>query len=389
MAIESMLVCVYLRGAADALSLVVPHADDRYYALRPTLGIPRPDDRKAKSEDRVIDLDGQFGLHPGLAKLVSLFRANELAIVHAVGSDDQTRSHFEAQDRMEHAGAKDAPAASGWIARALSNRVADGKTNSRASLAAVAIGTAAPESLRGAGVAVLRSASDYRLGPKEDPDFTAALAAMYALEPHGSLPLDAELASAGKEALTTLEKLRAMPARAPADASYPSNAFGDGLREIALLAHADLGVEVACVDYDGWDSHFVQGSLIDGLAKGLGDGLAAFRADLGERFDDVTVVVMSEFGRRAYENTSLGTDHGRAGCMFVMGGKVRGGRVIAEWPGLDADSLEPPGDLRVTLDFRDVLAEIVALRMGGDASRVFPGFSARTRGLFAAPGEVR
>ncbi len=374
-----MLVCVYLRGAADGLSLVIPHADDRYHALRPTLGLARPDDARASTTARALDLDGHFGLHPALGGLLPLYRAKELAIVHAVGSDDQTRSHFEAQDRMEHAGPKDAPIGSGWIARHLRTRPG-GRAGG---LAAVALGTAVPESLRGVPAAALQSASEYRLGPERDDAFADALRALYGGEADPALPFDADLRRAGAEALTTLGKLGALEVDRRVGPAYPEGQLGHGLKEAARLVRADLGVEVACIDFDGWDTHFVASQLIPDLAKELGDALRAFREDLGDAMEHVTVVCMTEFGRRAYENASLGTDHGRAGAMFVLGGGVRGGRVVTEWPGLGEEDLEPPGDLRVTIDYRDVLAELVSSRLGNAAlAEVFPAFAPRPRGIF-------
>ena len=379
-ATRPLLVCVYLRGAADALNLVVPYADDRYYALRPTLAVARPDDPRAAAKDRAIDLDGRFGLHPSLAKLAPLYGAGELAVVHAVGSDDATRSHFEAQDRMEHAGPKDEPAAGGWIARHLDTRPG----RRAAGLTAVAAGTSAPESLRGAPVAVLRSVDEYRLGKTEDAAFERALAALYASRPSdGAPPLDADLRTAGRDALATLGRLRRIPEPSARGAAYPEGPLGDGLREIARLSRADLGVEVACVDHDGWDTHFVEAQLLPDLARTLGDALFAFREDIGDAMDRVVVVCMTEFGRRAYENTSLGTDHGRGGIMFVLGGGVRGRRVITDWPGLAEDRLEPPGDLAVTIDFREILAEIVRARLGNPrVEEVFPKTRLRRWGLF-------
>ncbi|MFO0615678.1 MAG: DUF1501 domain-containing protein [Polyangiaceae bacterium] len=374
MAARPMMVCVFLRGAADGLSLVVPHADPRYYALRPTLAIPRPDDGRAASKARALDLDGQFGFHPSLSGLLPLYRAGELAIVHAVGSDDQTRSHFEAQDRMEHANPRGSDVGGGWLARHLATRPG-GRPSS---LAAVAIGSTVPESLRGAAVSVLESANDYRLG-EDTHAFAMALHALYSAPESAARPYDGALLASGREALDTLDRLRAIPSDA-SGARYPEGQLGRALKEIARLARADLGVEVACCDYDGWDTHFVADQLIPGLASHLGDSLRAFREDLGDAMDRVLVVVMTEFGRRAYENTSLGTDHGRASVMFLMGAGVRGGRVVTDWPGLDDGRLEEPGDLAVTIDYRAVLAEIVRHRLENPrAAEVFPGLDAVER----------
>lgn len=379
------MVCVFLRGAADGLSLVVPYADDRYYDLRPTLAIPRPDDGRAAVTSRALDLDGRFGLHPALSGLLPLYRSGELAIVHAVGSDDQTRSHFEAQDRMEHAHASDRDTGGGWLARHLATRPG-GRASS---LAAIALGATVPESLRGAAVSVLESASDYRLGD-DDARFALALGALYEGAGDPGHPFDGALRGAGREALETLDRLRSVDREKPTGARYPTGQLGHALGEIARLTRADLGVEVATCDDDGWDTHFVSDQLIPGLAKDLGDGLAAFREDLGDAMERVVVVVMTEFGRRAYENTSLGTDHGRASVMFVLGGGVRGGKVVTDWPGLEAARLEEPGDLAVTIDYREILEEIVRVRLGNPrAGDVFPGFDARPRGLFGAIGGSR
>lgn len=372
------IVCVFLRGAADGLSLVVPHTDDRYYELRPTLAIPRPDDRRAEAAARALDLDGHFGLHPALSGLLPLYRAGELAIVHAVGSDDQTRSHFEAQDRMEHANAPQRDSGGGWLARHLATRPG-GRPSS---LSAVALGATVPESLRGAAVSVLESASDYRLG-EDDEGFAQALQALYQGAGDPARPFDGALLQSGREALETLDRLRSVDVAEPSGARYPKGQLGHALREIARLARADLGVEVACCDDDGWDTHFVSSQVLPGLAAELGDALAAFREDLGDALGRVVVVVMTEFGRRAYENTSLGTDHGRASVMFVLGGGVRGGAVVTDWPGLDDARLEAPGDLAVTIDYREILAEIVRDRLGNPrVGEVFPGVDARPRGLF-------
>lgn len=384
MAPRPTIVCVFLRGAADGLSLVVPHADSRYYDLRPTLAIPRPDDARVDAKSRAVDLDGRFGLHPSLAKLAPLYRSGELAIVHAVGSDDQTRSHFEAQDRMEHAHAPGRDTGGGWLARHLRTRPGDRPT----SLAAVAMGAAVPESLRGAAASVLESASDYRLG--DDETFASALRALYGGAPDGALPFDEVLRLAGRDALDTLDHLRAIDAVSTPPLPYPDGQLGASLREIARLVRADLGVEVASCDHDGWDTHFVANQLVPGLAGHLADSIAAFREDLGDAMERVVVVVMTEFGRRAYENTSLGTDHGRGSVLFVLGGGVRGGRVIGDWPGLDEDRLEGPGDLAVTTDYREILAEIVRDRLGNpNGADVFPDLSFVSRGLFDRPSAPR
>ncbi len=362
------LVCVFLRGGADALNLVVPHFEDRYYALRPSLAVPRPD--HADTESRCLPLDERFGLHPRLASWLPAFRSGELAIVHAIGSDDQTRSHFEAQDQMERGESASRALGSGWLARLLR---AQGRAGS---LSAVAMGTRLPESLRAAPAAsVLASLADYALGNSVDAGFEAALGRLYGASRD-------DLGKAGRDALATLKRLRELDRTAPPRDSYPKHSFGRQLADVARLIKADVGVHAASVDLGGWDTHFGQQASFSDQVDQLGKGISAFRQDLGEHLERTTIVVMTEFGRRSYENTTFGTDHGRAGVMFVLGGEVRGGRVITEWPGLAPGDLESPGDLRVTIDYRDVLAELALARLPRTKlAKVFPDYTPKTRGV--------
>lgn len=294
-----------------------------------------------------LDADGFFAFHPELSPLARRFGEGTLAVVHAVGSDDQTRSHFEAQDRMEHGGPSGRAVGSGWLARL--TRALGG---ARGGLAAVALGTSTPEALRGAAsVSVFESAQEHRIGA--DDAYVSVLADLY----RGT---DA-LGAAGRDALATLERLRTLPGT-PSTAGYPEARFGERLAELARLIRARVGVRAACVDLDGWDTHYVQAVGFAGRVRTLAAGLDAFARDLGDEMGRVTIVVMTEFGRRAYENGSLGTDHGRASVMFVLGAGVRGGRVHGRWPGLSERTLEPPGDLAVTTDYRQVLAELVEAR---------------------------
>ncbi len=357
---DAAVVAVFLRGGADGLNLVVPTFEKEYYALRPTLALKK-----------TLPLDERFGLHPSLEPIHGAFKDGRLAIVHAAGSDDDTRSHFEAQDLMERAGHPEQGAAGGWLARHLRT-----KPGSRGAVAAVAIGPTLPESLRGApGACALESIEQVAL-PEASPAFTSALEVLYAAD--GSGP-----GKAGQATFRLLERItRAKEAARPE--SYPDTGFGGALREVARLLKADAGLEAACVDLGGWDTHFGQAAGFEGLAAELAGGLAAFSKDLGARMERTAVVVMTEFGRRSYENATFGTDHGRASVMFALGGPVRGGRVIADWPGLGGDRLEGPGDLAVTIDYRDVLAELVEKALGNPrAADVFPGFTPTLRGLTA------
>lgn len=360
---KNALVVIFLRGGADGLNMVVPIEDDSYYTARPLVGI---------SKKETLPLDGMFALNPQLAPLADLYRDGDLAIVHCAGSEDQTRSHFEAQDSMEHGGT----AGGGWLGRYLRYR----PNAPGGPLAAVAIGSAAPEVLRGApATVVMESFSDFALGERA-PAALSALGRLYASEP-GALGAAARSTLAALGQIAELNEGGYTPENG---ALYPKSQLGDGLCHVARLLKAKVGLEVACLDLGGWDSHFASGTLMNPLMKQLANGMAAFRADLNGAMQSTTLVVMTEFGRRVYENASLGTDHGRASVMFVMGGGVRGGKVYCDWQGLSMDKLEAPGDLPVQNNYRDVLAPILARHSGiEDYSRVFPDYALSPLGLYA------
>lgn len=353
------LVVVFLRGGADGLNLVVPKEERNYYVYRPTLAVRNS-----------LRLDDRFGFHPAFKSLLPLFAEGRLAIAHAAGSDDDTRSHFEAQDLMERAGRPHEGASGGWLARHLRSR-----KGGTAPLSAIALSRTMPESLRGAPSACAMESVEEVALPEAGPGFSRALRILYDAE-------GTDVGRAGRATFGVMERLNgAREAKRTAE-RYPDGDFGRSLGEVARLLKADVGLEVACIDYGGWDTHFVQDAGFAEHVKELSDSLAAFAADLGDRLDRTMVVALTEFGRRAYENGTLGTDHGRASVMFAMGGPVRGGRVITEWPGLGRDALEGPGDLRVTIDYRDVLAELLAKGVGNASlDRVFPGYSPRFRGM--------
>lgn len=363
---EPLLIQVFLRGGADGLNLVVPYGDADYLRFRATLGLARPG-----QSGGCLDLDGFFGLHPAMSALLPLYGDGELAVLHAVGTDDDTRSHFSAQDRLEHAGPAGRDVGSGWMARYLR-----GLPEPPGPLTAVAFGRTMPESLRGAPSAtVLEGLDDLPLG--DEPAFSEAVGLLYAHA--GGL-----LGSAGSQALTSLEKVRALRAQPASEVSYPEGAFGGHLRALARLVHGDVGVRMACVDLAGWDTHFVQPTLFEDLARPLAEGLAALKRDLGTaQWAQTTVVVMSEFGRRIPENGSLGTDHGRGGMALVLGGQVRGGRVLADWPGLAPGGVLDAHDLAVTLDARQILADVLGGTTPAQVEQVFPGLEVTPVGLIA------
>ena len=376
------LVVVFLRGAADTLNIVVPHGEAAYYARRPTIGIPRPDDHQAPARLRAIDLDGFFGLHPSLAPLLPAWQAGHLAPIHACGAPDESRSHFRAMELMERGVDDERGPASGWIGRHLATL----DTGNQSPLRAVGLGQLPQRSLSGAvPVSALRSIADFHLGgnPAAVAQMQAALTSLYA----GGEALSV----IGQETmgiLGTLEALDPLGYSPAHEARYPNSDFGMGLRQVAMLVKAAVGLEVAAIDVGGWDTHFAQGASegqMANLLADLGQGLAAFHADLFDYADQLTVVTMSEFGRRVQENGSLGTDHGHGSLMLLMGGNVAGGRVGGQWPGLATEQLVGPGDLAVTTDYRDVLAEVCLKRLNNPAvGEIFPGYAATARGFVTA-----
>ena len=369
---ENILVTVFLRGGADGLNIVVPYAEDDYHKARPSLHLFAPNDRSGGG-DRCLDLDGFFGLHPALRGFHSLFQEKQLAVVHAVGSADQTRSHFSAMSAMERGQNNSAGIeSSGWLARYLSATPERGNSPLRA----VAIGPMMPDSLRGAQASAIEKIGDFELAQTSNA-FRDALAQAYG-------PSKDRLQAAGHETLQVLSKIRAIKNSAVRgnNAGYPNSEFGEALRQIAQLIRTDIGLELACVDKGGWDTHVGQGvtsGWLPSQLQDLDDGLSAFMRDLGAETRRVTILVMTEFGRRLYENSGLGTDHGRGSIFFALGGGVNGGKVFGDWPGLSEHDLEEPGDLRVTTDYRALLAEALNKRQG------FIG----ARKIFELPGESK
>lgn len=367
---RDVIVSLFLRGGADSLTLCVPHGEDAYYQLRPGLAVPRPD---AASPDRAIDLDGFFGLPPALAALEDVYRGGDLAIVHACGLPGTSRSHFDAMHDME-VGMGDPPASmiSGWLGRHLqitSPTLEDGF------LRAVGIGAGlqrtlvgAPETLPIADLAEFGLAGD----PQTFGARRQALETMYAA-------VTGPLGDSSRNTFSTIELLQSIDFdgyQPSGGAEYPEGPFGTSLRSTAALIKAEVGVEAVALDYGGWDTHEFQGPLVGEMATlmgGLATGLAAFHQDLeSSGVDNVVLVAMSEFGRNAIENGSDGTDHGHGGAMLAMGRPVDGGRVIAQWPGLERELLYDGQDLQITLDYRDILAEILAERLENpDVGQVF------------------
>jgi uncharacterized protein (DUF1501 family) len=375
---KKILVAIFQRGAADGLNVVVPHAEKAYYALRPTIAIPRPAAAGEKREDAAIDLDGFFGLHPSLGPLKPLFDQRHLAIVDAVGSPDPTRSHFDAQDYMESGTPGVKTTDSGWMNRALRKPV--GKPSP---VRAVALGATLPRSMRGGQSAVaMQSLNAFQV---RDAQAAMEFQKMY------QDSKDPVMQATGRETFEAMKMLQSIERQTytpAAGADYPRAALGESLKQIAQLIKADVGMEMAFADIGGWDHHVnevaqraTEGQLAN-LLHTFSQALGAFWADMGDRMQDIAVVTMSEFGRTAHENGNRGTDHGHANCMFVMGGEVKGGKVYGKWPGLENEQLYEGRDLAVTTDFRDVLGELVSRHTGNPALQgVFPGYDAKFPGL--------
>jgi len=363
------LVVIFQRGAADGLNIVVPHGESAYYAMRPTINIPK------KS---VLDLDGHFGLHPAMSSFQSLWNQKHLAIVHAAGSPDPTRSHFDAQDFMESGTPGVKATDDGWLNRCLHELPTDKSAADKSAFRAIALGPSLPRILSGKEPAVaINNLNDFGVGGKNPKAVPIAntFEAMY------DNSVDAVLHGTGQATFDAVKMLKAAdPAKyAPAaGANYPQGRFGDSLKQLAQLIKANLGVQVAFADIGGWDHHVNEGSTQGQIANVLGEfsqSIAAFWTDLGDLGEDTVVVTMSEFGRTARENGNRGTDHGHANVIFVLGGPVRGGKVYGRWPGLDQSQLYEGRDLAVTTDFRLVLSEVVSRYLGNkDLKTVFPGF---------------
>ncbi len=373
-----VLVCLFQRGAVDGLNMIVPHGDPFYYQERPRIAIPAAD---------VIDLDGHFGLHPSLAPLKSLWDNRSLAAIHAVGSPDGTRSHFDAQDYMESGTPGVKSTADGWANRFCTHDREHADTPFRA----VAFGPQLPRILAGSAPALAiddLQAFGLRVPQEAARDkLTRAFEELYEGEGTGLL---ASSSREGFEAVQMLKRADPTQYRPANGVEYPPGRLGRTMLQIAQLIRSDVGLEIAFADCSGWDTHVNQGSSDGQLStrlRELGLALSAFALDLGERMSDVVVLTMSEFGRTIRENGNSGTDHGHATAMLAFGGPVNGGRVLGRWPGLGIEQRFEGRDVAVTTDFRDLFGEILARHLGADdLAPVFPGYTP-DRSRF--PGTIR
>ncbi len=364
------LIAIFQRGAVDGLNMVVPYGERAYYDLRPSIAIPKP---AAGNTDAAVDLDGFFGLHPSLASFKPFWGNRQLAIVHASGSPDNTRSHFDAQDYMESATPGVKSTTDGWLNRYLQNK----QDPQRSLFRAVSITPEMPRVLQGKAPAVAFSnLADFTIrAGGSSASLQGGFEAMYATAV-------GQLGGTGKEAFEAVNYLKQVnPSQYQPQngAQYPRNPFGNSLLQIAQLIKAGVGLEVAFTDIKGWDTHVNQGNSrgqLSNLFQQFSAGIAALATDLGQRMDDVVILTMSEFGRTVRENGNRGTDHGHANAMFVLGNSVKGGKVYGRWPGLENDQLYEGRDLALTTDFRDVFSEIARKHLGtGNLQAVFPGYA--------------
>jgi len=368
---RKILITIFQRGAADGLNVVIPFGEKGYYNMRPTIAVPSP---KRGDLGAALDLDGFFGLHPALQSSKAIYDRGHLAVVHAVGSPDSTRSHFDAQDFMESGTPGIKSTADGWLNRHLQSRLQPGATPFRA----VAMGTTLPRSLQGkASVLALTNINSFDLrAGNSSPSLEASFESLY------EQSVDAVLGGTGTEAFEAIRFLKkANPSQyQPAGGiEYPPGRFGDNLKQVAQLIKAGVGLEVAFVELGGWDHHAAEGGVqgqLAGRLTELSQGLSALFRDLENRMDDIVMLTMSEFGRTVRENGNRGTDHGHANCVFVLGGPVRGGKVYGKWPGLHSDQLFEGRDLALTTDFREVCGEIILKHLGNtDLKSVFPTYA--------------
>ena len=365
------LIAIFQRGAVDGLNMVVPFGERNYYELRPNIAIPKPANGNGEA---AIDLDGFFGIHPALSPFKSLWDSKRLAIVHASGSPDNTRSHFDAQDYMESATPGLKATSDGWLNRYLQSK----EDPQRSLFRAVSMTQTMPRVLQGRAPALaISNLSDFAIrAGRSSASIQGGFEEIYGATANDTL---GGMGRETFEAVNYLKKVNPGQYKPENGAQYPRNPFGNSLLQIAQLIKAGVGLEVAFTDIGGWDTHVNEGSSRGQLANLLtqfSSGIAALYMDLGQRMDDVVILTMSEFGRTVRENGNRGTDHGHANAMFVLGNGVLGGKIYGQWPGLKSDQLYEGRDLALTTDFRDVFGEIAARHLGtSNLKQVFPGYT--------------
>ena len=364
---KKILIALFQRGAVDGLNVLVPHGDSAYYAARPSIAIAKPN-----QSDGALNLDGHFGLHPALAPLLPFWKDGRFAAVAAVGSPDNTRSHFDAQDYMESATPGLKATRDGWLNRLLQHQ------QNASPFSGVAMDSQTPRSMLGrAPTVAMTDLSQFAVkAGRFSNDMKGGFEGLWQQQNQGAL------GESGKETFDAVDFLRksgAAQRRPDNGANYPNSALGKSLRQLAQLIKADVGLEIGFAEAGGWDTHVNQGAANGLLANNLrdfGQCIAAFLTDLGPRRDEVLLLTMSEFGRTVHENGSRGTDHGHGNVMLAFGNRVHGGKVFGDWRGLSDSDLYEGRDVPVTTDFRDVFAEIAQKHLGNkNLQEVFPGYA--------------
>jgi len=369
---KKILITIFQRGAVDGLNMVVPYGDSEYYNLRSSIAIPTPN-----KTDGAVNLDGHFGLHPSLKPFETLWNNKQLAVVHSVGSPDNTRSHFDAQDYMESGTPGNKGTRDGWLSRVL--QTSTGKNDS--AFRAVSMTQQTPRSMMGKYPTIsMTNLADFSIKAGiYTKSVQGGFEGVYEQNSKDSL---GETGKETFEAVNFLKKANPVQFQPENGAVYTNTPFGRSLRQIAQLIKSNVGLEVAFTDTPGlnWDTHLNEGGArgqLANLLRDFGANIAALTADLGKRMDDVVILTMSEFGRTARQNGSNGTDHGHGNAMFLIGNSVKGGKVYGDWKGLKSDQLNEGRDLAVTTDFRDVFGEIAVRHLGNkNLGKIFPNYAA-------------
>jgi len=371
-----VMVCIFQRGAMDGLMAVTPFTDAYFQAARPTLSLAAV---AAGRRNPVIDLDGRWGLHPGMKAFEPLFKDGRLAIVQGIGSPNNTRSHFDAQDYMESGTPFNKGMSSGWLNRAVGLLGHDALTP----FSAVSLTSALPRSFYGDNPSLaIANLQDLAIQPKGDPAAANVSARSFEeLYDQASASLLRETGKESFEAMKLLQQADVANYRPAAGAVYPASPLGNAMRQIAQLIKMDVGLEVAFTESNGWDTHFNQGTDNGIFARSVTDlsnSIGAFWQDLEAYQDDVTVMTMTEFGRTVHQNGTGGTDHGRASCNFILGNRVDGGKVHGDVPALAIENLEDRRDLPVTTDFRSVFSAVADAHLQiSDDKVLFPDWSGK------------
>lgn len=377
------LICIFQRGAMDGLMAVTPFTDEYLKAARPGLFISAAKNSTGKS---LIDLDGHFGLHPAMQGFEQAFRDKRLAIVHGIGSPNNTRSHFDAQDYMESGTPFNKGTASGWLNRAIGLLGHDAITP----FTAVSLTSAMPRSFYGDNPAVaINNLQDFAIQMRGNPSGTNMAAKSFEdLYDQTSEGLLKQTGKESFEAIKMLQKADIKNYKPAQNVVYPNSALGNSLKQIAQLIKMDVGLEVAFTESNGWDTHFNQGNENGIFARNVGDlsnSMMAFWNDLDAYQDEVTVMTMTEFGRTVHQNGTGGTDHGRASCNFILGNTVNGGLVHGNLQPLSVENLEDGRDVAVTTDFRSVFSEVADKHLKVNNDRVlFPDWKSSKIGVMKA-----